>query len=277
MDGLPLGLLSAPWRFQDASLWLCPELWVGRRGIKRLTKSILVFSLVLTCTLLASFSGPSSAVLMIPHWVTNWPGGGATFNIIGDNSILWRDELLTAEPCRRSRSQDGSQAISELINDTCASSSAVAIAQALQGWMFEDVYYPIDVTDGLVHRKITLNIREKETWAITPQLAPCVISRVLSLTWRTGAIISHATDAISSSYAKYRYREKKATVTMMESQVPIVRVSCSMYALDSSLVELLDPTVSSFALIFRRQMTENRCYRQCIVISLLSVSLRKTL
>lgn len=247
-DGLPLGFLSAPSRFQEASFWFSPDLWFGRKGIKSLRKKILMFSLVLTCTLLAVFSGPSSAVLMIPQWFTDWSGGGATFQIIGDTRTIWPDDLLNAEPCGRAKSQDGPLALLGLINDTCATSSTAAIAQALQGGMFGDVYYPIEVTDGLIRRKITINLNGPngpDTWAITPQLAPCVVSRVLSFIWRFGAIRSRMTDSVFSGYAKYRYRKREATMAVMESQVPVVRVSCSMHNFMSDFVEPLDPMVSS--------------------------------
>lgn len=244
-DGLPLGFLSAPSRFQEPSFWFSPDLWFGQKGIKSLRKKILMLSLVLTCTLLAVFSGPSSAVLMIPQWFTNWSGQGATFHVIGDNSTIWPDELRNGEPCGRAQSQDGPLALLGLINDTCAASSTTAIAQALQGWTFRDIYYPIDVTDGLVRRKITINLNGLDTWAITPQLAPCVVSRVLSKNWRFRAIFSRMTDSIFSGYAKYRYRDRKATVAIMKSQVPLVRVSCSIHDFMSNFVEPLNPTVSS--------------------------------
>lgn len=248
-NGLPLGFLSAPSRFQEPSFWFSPDLWFGRKEIESLRKKILMFSLVLTCTLLAVFSGPSSAVLMIPQWFTDWPGGGATFHIIGNNSTIWPDELLQGEPCGRTQSQDGPLALVGLINDTCATSSTAAITQALQGWTFKDRYFPIEVTDGLVRRKITINLygpNGPDTWAITPQLAPCVFSRVLSYNWRFRAILSHMTDSIFSGYAKYRYRKRDATVAVMKSQIPVVRVSCNMeyFVLDS--VGPLDPIVSPF-------------------------------
>lgn len=247
-DGLPLGFLSAPSRFQQAYFWFSPDLWFGQKGIKSLRKKIFLFSLVLTCTLLAIFSGPSSAVLMIPPWFTDWSGGGATFHILGDKSTIWPEELRNGEPCGRAKSEDGPLALLGLINDTCATSSTAAIAQALQGWMFGDIYYPIDVTDGLVRRKITINLYGPDgpdTWAITPQLAPCVVSRVLSDNWRFKAIRSRMTDSVFSGYAKYRYRKREATVAVMKSQVPVVRVSCSMHNFVSDSAEPLDPMVSS--------------------------------
>ncbi|KAG6361266.1 hypothetical protein INS49_009491 [Diaporthe citri] len=173
-------------------------------------------------------------------WFTDWSGGGATFHIIGDNSTIWPDELRNGELCGRAQSQDGPLALVGLINDTCATSSTAAITQALQGWTFGDAYFPIEVSDGLVRRKITINLNgtdRPDTWAITPQLAPCVVSRVLSVDWRFKAIFSRMTDSIFSGYAKYRYRKRDATVAVMKSQIPVVRVSCSM----SDSVEPLDP------------------------------------
>lgn len=247
-DGLPLGLLSAPSRFQEISFWFSPDLWVGRRGIKSLRKNCGILLILFTCTMLALFSGPSSAVLMIPQWTSNWHGGGAVFHMIRDSQTLWPDELTIAMECSSEPYQDNLQAISGLINNTCPSSSTAAIAQALQGSDFDYGKYEIDFTDGLVRRKTSVvgprETRNIETWATTPMLAPCIVSRLLSDVWVYTAIQSSMTDHAFSSYRNYKYRDRQQSRVTMVSQVPIVRTSCFMHEFGRDFVEPIESMVS---------------------------------
>lgn len=205
-------------------------MWIGRKGINGFTKRCLFTLLLFACTLLALFSGPSAAVLMLPRWTTIWPGGGATFHLLGNNNTLWPEELSTntspiLDDYRGSPPRNLGHS-----NDTCLPSSTAAIAQSLQGQLFENEYYDIDVTDGLVHRKITVVLPgltgEWETWATTPLLAPCIVSRLLSETWRFQAVFAQETYRVLGKYNNYKWRERGSTTVVIETQIPVVRASC---------------------------------------------------
>jgi len=78
-EGLPFGLVSAPSRFQELSFWRSSDFWFGQARLPNLPKRFKIILLLLVCSLIALFAGPSSALLMLPQEFTDWPGGGATF------------------------------------------------------------------------------------------------------------------------------------------------------------------------------------------------------
>ena len=45
------------------------------------------------CCLLTTLIGPSSALLAIPVYRSNWPAGGTDFWVPGNESLLWPDNL----------------------------------------------------------------------------------------------------------------------------------------------------------------------------------------
>lgn len=80
-QGVPLGLLSSPFRFNSINyFWSTafllgvttrPELWLLRR--------VLAVLLVFPCGVLAVVVGPSVALLMILNTESAWPAGGTDF------------------------------------------------------------------------------------------------------------------------------------------------------------------------------------------------------
>lgn len=247
--GLPLGLISATARFQEATYWLSPELWFGQSGIKGFGRRIAIVLLLLTCTLIALISGPSAALLMMPQDFSTWPGGAAKFPLIGSRDTLWPSELLSAwSVCNNSSILDETQAKTKLETDSCSTSTGLLIAQTLQGSKLDNQYYRVEITDGLVRREVSVILPalsvDNESWAITVHLASCVYSQLLSWTWHYEAIESAPGTTGLGSFSKYRYRVKDRTVASIRSRVPITRVSCYVDDSLTSFNEISAPVVS---------------------------------
>jgi hypothetical protein len=248
-EGLPFDLVSAPSRFQELSFWRSPDFWFGQAGLLNLRKRFKIILLLLLCSLIALFAGPSSALLMLPQDFTDWPGGGATFFMIGTDDTLWPNQLLTG-PSFCNASTDDSE-LQSLENRNCLSSSSLPLSQTLQGWQFGNDYYAVDVTDGPVHRQINIIVpslgNDTDTWAITVHMASCVYSVLLTGLWHSLAIFEAPMAQGLGSYAKYRYRSFLGTTATIQSQVPVVRANCEVDSSISSFLEVSQPLVCSLS------------------------------
>lgn len=226
-DGLPFGLVSAPRRFVELQFFISPSFWYGHQGIRRRRMRISIFLLLVAAGAIALFAGPSSALLMVPQEVKHWDGGGATIQLVGSNETLW-PVFLDKWPDSIPRSQGEAPLNSS--SRICIECDAAPIAQALKSWKYGAQYFSVDISDGYVKRAISV-IRtglggSSDTWAISPQTAPCVYAKLLADQWHYSAMFNAPKANGLRSYRNYRYRDSAQTTSAMEMEVPMVRTSC---------------------------------------------------
>jgi hypothetical protein len=97
-EGIPLGLLTAKFRFVDIRYLASLDFRAGSMGFQRLHNQLLFTLLIGVSALVAALSGPSSALLLIPGWHDSWPAGSATFWVNEDLSPSTVDRLSTWDP-----------------------------------------------------------------------------------------------------------------------------------------------------------------------------------
>ena len=95
-EGLPLGILASKQQFTEMEYLISPEFRFGLAGFARRRKRLLFGLSILTSSLISLFAGPSAALLLIPTQRSNWPAGGASFWLAGDDNSLWPSKLTTS-------------------------------------------------------------------------------------------------------------------------------------------------------------------------------------
>ena len=91
--GLPFGILTSKQQSTDLEYILSPAFRFGLAGFARHRKRLLFGVIILTSTLISLFTGPSTALLVIPTQQSNWPAGGASFWLAGDDEDHWPSKL----------------------------------------------------------------------------------------------------------------------------------------------------------------------------------------
>ncbi|KAK8135957.1 hypothetical protein PG984_003897 [Apiospora sp. TS-2023a] len=181
-QGIPLGLLSSPFRFNSINyFWSTaflsgvttrPKLWLLRR--------VLVVLLVLACGVLAVVVGPSVALLMIPNTENAWPAGGTDFWLVGTHDTLWPD-TLNINHAGGDFCLDPTEAnitAAPLFQSSCPWNGYTQLAEGLKDRHF-DWQSNMTFNDGVVKRQFTrhqagadLHSGEGETWALVPTSRP---------------------------------------------------------------------------------------------------------
>lgn len=152
-DGVPLGLLLSKAQFTDVSFLFSKDFRAGclltdfKVGPRIYCKRVLLALLIVTCSLVALFIGPSSAVLMIPTYFTAWPAGGARFWLNGDLSPQTFDvDLVRDAQCIR---QGNSSALPNATDWTYSSCPWAGYTGLSQFWrqrragLVQDVSYSL--------------------------------------------------------------------------------------------------------------------------------------
>lgn len=85
-EGVPLGLILSNVRFTDVQYLLSRSFRAGCLGFETKRTALSFVLLLLCCSFVALFIGPSTAILMIPTFSDYWPAGGASFWLNGDLS-----------------------------------------------------------------------------------------------------------------------------------------------------------------------------------------------
>lgn len=81
--GIPLGLLSSPFRFGEIAYFWSPSFLFGTMGVPGWQRKAALAFPVLACGFLAAVIGPSTALLIVPYTENNWPAGGTEFWLVG--------------------------------------------------------------------------------------------------------------------------------------------------------------------------------------------------
>jgi len=255
-DGVPLGLLSSGFRFSQVSYLWSPQYLVSSQGIRSFGRRLFMMVLLALCGLTAVFSGPASALLLIPGVRYHWPAGATDFWLIGTNETLWPDRLtiknIGGDLCLQPT--EGMAQTAPLNMSGCIWHGYSQLAQGLKDRHF-DWSSNITINDGVVKRRF---VRQQfiasgtESWALGVHVATGALSRVIADEW------SWATRNASSAQGNGRnVNLKNATdgqgVAKVQTWLPTARTACLNYV-DIPDTGLLDlgaslPFVRFFVLI----------------------------
>ena len=233
-DGLPLGILTAKTLFADITYLFSPDFRHGITGVKSKRTGFLLFLLVGACTGLALLVGPSSALLMIPNTFTDWPGGGATFFVSGQNETLWPLTLTGAfDHIGGSHCQSPSGDL--LTRQQLNMSSCIWTGYAAMKERFKNIHTvnqvltaAVSLQDGLIERTMGIHFFGDGAAVLGVHIATCVYSDILANMWWW--CLKHASITQSGSLSKYsglRSRERDSTVSSVTGQVPCVLTACN--------------------------------------------------
>ncbi|KAJ5655060.1 hypothetical protein N7490_002063 [Penicillium lividum] len=225
--GLPLGLLSAGFRFSDLTYFWTPDfIWGGL-----VSGRIVISASIAVAGLLAVFSGPATALLVFPTRSTDWPAGGASFYLSGSTQTLWPTNL-TLTSTGPATCQTPSKAMIEglwLNLSSCIWNGYPLVAQAFQALHFNTEDNEIEMTDGIVKRILSVQIkgRVSDTWALAIDMATGAYSSELASAWYNMALFG--APSVHNKYRNFQYRERNSTVTNVRTILPAVRTNCNLY------------------------------------------------
>ena len=226
-EGLPLGILASKQEFTELKYLLSPEFRFGLGGFAHRRKRTLFCLLILTSSLISLFAGPSAALLLLPTQRSNWPAGGASFWLAGDEDSLWPSNL-TASSTGGSDCEDPSMQslITELTNTSgCIWAGYSSLAEA-----FKQRHFGVDidlvVNDGVLKREFLIRSSAEvaETWVLSVHMAVRVLSKNVAEAWYSAL----KGISVSSWHHTLRYRIFNQTIGSVQSWVPAVRTHCAI-------------------------------------------------
>ncbi len=240
-EGLPLGILASKQQFTEMEYLISPEFRFGLAGFPRRRKRLLFGLSILTSSLISLFAGPSAALLLIPTQRSNWPAGGASFWLAGDNDSLWPSKLTTSSIGEPDYAYASMQQLStgSLNFSGCIWAGYSLLAEAFQQRHFSSGIDLI-VDDGVLKRDYVIRSKGEvaETWVLGIHMAVGVLSKNVAAAWYD------ALKGISPSSWRHtlRYRIFNETIGSVESWVPAVRADCaisdSLFYNSSGLIQL---------------------------------------
>ena len=227
-EGLPLGIISSKQRFTELAYLLSPEFRFGLAGFARRRKRLLVGLLILASSLISLFAGPSAALLLIPTLHSDWPAGGASFWLAGDDDSLWPSKLTASSiggsSCKR---PDLQRLTTEALNSSgCIWAGHSSLAEAFKQRHF-DSDIDLIVDDGVLKRDFTIRSKDEvaETWVLAIHLAVGVLTRNVAEAWYQAL----QGISLSSWHRTLRYRIYNETIASVQTWIPAVRADCGLY------------------------------------------------
>ena len=235
--GVPFGLLLARLNFTQISYLWDTAFICGVSSIQGRRRKILIALFIVLCAIIAAFSGPAAAFLMIPSYRYGWPGGGTDFILNGSASYYFpptiNSELIGPTECQK----PGSGMINAETREvqTCLWCGYVSIKRYLkQRPLFWDSFgetYNITPVDPLISRQLTISQSSPwdlstfaETWGTgTPRVVAAVNNYIMPF-WVIA--ISEAAGRGISSYANFKWRDVFGGWRQTTTQLPAVRTQC---------------------------------------------------
>lgn len=234
--GLPLGILTAKTQFVDAMYLISPEFRMNFWGLVRSRKWFLA-PLILICTVLALLTGPSSALLMIPHSHDDWEAGGAKFYMAGTNESIWPtflDQTYIGDPfCLSPNQTDLAEHLPSKVECNWWGSSAILeyFSSFLDFGFGYTQYMP---AQGGVSRTIYLDLGSPPfvpnltaSLAVGVHIAPCLFSDLLIPIWEDA--MTFASIAVRGSLKHWEnllYRTRAGSTVSINSLLPLVQTVC---------------------------------------------------
>ena len=226
-EGLPLGILASKQQFTQIGYLISPEFRFGLAGFANRRKRLLFGIFILTSSLISLFAGPSAALLLIPTRRSNWPAGGASFWLAGDNNSLWPSKLTASSTGPPDCEYPVLQNLSTeaLISSGCIWAGYSSLAEAFKQRHFDDEKVLI-VDDGVLKRDFVIRTKGEvlETWVLAIHMAVGVLSKNVGEAWY------QALNGIapSSWHHTLRYRLSNETVGSVQGWAPAVRADCAI-------------------------------------------------
>ena len=226
-DGLPLGLLFLKQQFLEAQFLISSEFRFGLAGLTRWWKRWLLGLFIVVATLISLFAGPSAATLMIPILKYDWPAGGASFWLLGDEESLWPSTLtessIGGEHCRSPDLNTITQSRDWNLSGCIWTSSAQLAASYQQSHLRGIESYNFD--DGVLTRvaETRANAYEYEQWFAIPHLVVGLVAKAIGEAWYESILL-----AGSGKYRTLKYRAKNETTDFVKSWIPATRTQCEI-------------------------------------------------
>lgn len=229
-----MGLLSSEQEFTEVQYLLSPDFRFGLGGYPwpKLWYKRLAFGLfIVTSFLISILAGPSVALLVIPSTRTDWPGGGASLWVWGNDDSLWPSRLTNAHI---------GPSYCQQPNITALDSEALATLNCIWGGfsslseIFKQAHLGIPITfnyqDGVLNRAFSLNQHVSlnqfsGSFVYTVHLTVGIILKNAGQLWYN-ALINIPT---SSKYYSLLNRVRDATTGYAQSWLPAVRTSCNTF------------------------------------------------
>ena len=231
-EGLPLGILASKQQFTELEYLISPEFRFGLAGFARRRKRLLFGLFILASSLISLFAGPSAALLLIPTLRSDWPAGGASFWLAGDENALWPSKLTASSPGGPNCEFPSMQTLStEALNFSgCIWAGYSSLAESFKQKHFSNGVDLI-VDDGVLKREFIIRSKGEvtETWVSAIHMAVGVFSKNVAGAWYQAL----KGISVSSWHHTLRYRIFNATLGSVQSWVPAVRTDC---AITSSLL-----------------------------------------
>ena len=224
-EGLPLGILASKQCFTELQYVVSSDFRLGLAGFTQKRKRAIFGLLIVSSTLISLFAGPSAALLLIPTVRSDWPAGGASAWLAGDENSLWPSLLTDSSWGGSQCSRPNVQAlVANNLNDSaCIWAGYSPIAEAFKQRHWND-RLDLIIDDGVLQRQLVVHPKGEvaETWAITSHMAIGLLSKNLGNAWYDALL------GIEPSSPKYtlRYREHNKTTGSIQSWAPAVRVGC---------------------------------------------------
>lgn len=226
-EGLPLGILASKQQFTDMQYLISPEFRFGLAGFAHRRKRLLFGLFILPSSLISLFGGPSAALLLIPTQRSNWPAGGASFWLAGDDESLWPSKLTASSLGDSDCEYTSMQRLStEALNSSaCVWAGYSSLAEAFKQRHFADEVDLI-VDDGVLKRDFVIRSKGEvaETWVLAIHMAVGVLSKNVAAAWYDAL----KGIAPSSWHYTLRYRIFNQTTGSVQSWVPVVRADCAV-------------------------------------------------
>ncbi|KAK8035242.1 hypothetical protein PG993_010237 [Apiospora rasikravindrae] len=229
--GIPLGLLSSPFRFSSINYFWSTAFLSNVTRSKLLLRRVSILLLVFACGVLAVVVGPSVALLMIPDTENAWPAGGTDFWLVGNEDTLWPNAI---EASHRGgdfciRPSEANITAAPMFQSSCPWNGYTQLAEGLKDRHF-DWQSNVTFNDGVVKRQFTrhqagADLRGGETWAFGPHVATASLLRVIADEW-----VLATKNASSAQEPGSNGNLKNATEGLGEAHVsswlPTSRVRC---------------------------------------------------
>ena len=226
-EGLPLGILASKQQFTEMEYLISPEFRFGLAGFARRPKRLLFGLFILTSSLISLFAGPSAALLLIPTQRSNWPAGGASFWLAGDEDSLWPSRLTASSigdpDCEHPTMQKLSTGA--LNSSGCIWAGYSSLAEAFQQRHFSSGIDLI-IDDGVLKRDFVIRSKGEvaETWVLAIHVAVGVLSKNVAAAWYAAL----KGISVSSWHHTLRYRVFNETIGSVQSWLPAVRADCAI-------------------------------------------------
>ena len=237
-DGVPLGWIGGGFLFTSLSYFWSADFWCSFSSQIGFWRKSRLYGLLLLTGFIATFAGPSCAVLLIPR-IQDWPSGGSEFYLQNSTEELW-PESLSFDP-------NGPEAFCTLSNATYFPGCPSSGYWALRDWMQGHLYSSTKITTAppgvskyncrelylfrgshtiVPDIVMTGNGRNRacETSYSTVHLATAVTQEQIARDWvQAVEDIPYTASRITEGEFKYWASLKTST----KARVPTVRVACS--------------------------------------------------